>query len=107
MACSSILLMVKASRKLTCWQSDQKNDELLAAFLEDSEGTATKRHAKGVQLIQMQMLREMMAIDRERAITSVRAWSQFVEKGSGRQHNETFESLDTYIPYRIVDVGEM
>ncbi|KAL8857847.1 MAG: hypothetical protein Q9178_005603 [Gyalolechia marmorata] len=88
-------------------QSDQKNDELLAAFLKGSKDGATDFNCYGVQLIQLQMLREMTAIDHERAITAVRAWSKFIESGSGRQHHVAFETLESYLPYRIRDVGEM
>lgn len=86
-------------------KGDQKNDELLTAFLEGAKDNVID--CSGVQLIQMQMLREMVSIDRERALTTVRAWSKFIESGSGRQHHVAFKTLENYLPYRIKDVGEM
>lgn len=61
----------------------------------------------GRKRMQSQLLLEMMAVDRECAISAVKAWAKFLEVGSGRQHAHRFTSLDEYLPYRIMDVGEM
>lgn len=53
------------------------------------------------------MLLDMMKLDRERAITSMKLWAAFVELASGRQPHIQFASLEEYIPYRILDAGEM
>lgn len=48
----------------------------------------------------------MLALDRERALTTMKAWAKFMEIASGRRHHTRFATLDEYIPYRIMDVGE-
>ena len=50
---------------------------------------------------------EMMAIDKDRAIISMKAWSTFIQLSSSRQRTEAFSSLEEYLPYRIIDAGEM
>jgi hypothetical protein len=54
--------------------------------------------------MQAKILHEMIAIDPECALVTMKAWAKFVEVGSSRQHNTV---LDEYLPYRIMDVGEM
>lgn len=36
----------------------------------------------------------------------MKAWAKFMEIASGRRHHTRFATLDEYIPYRIMDVGE-
>ena len=85
---------------------------MMAAFLEaaNTERIAT-RSSEGVKSgkkkIQAQIFLEMLAIDPECAKTTRKPWARFVEVGSSRQHNTRFTSLAEYIPYRIMDVGEM
>ncbi|KAH7026801.1 fusicoccadiene synthase [Macrophomina phaseolina] len=88
-----------------------ENDDMMEAFLEGARsGTinATNPDARrrGKKQIQAQLLREMIAIDREGALTTMKAWAKFVEVGSSRQHR-VYTRLDDYLPYRIMDVGEM
>ena len=61
----------------------------------------------GKKQIQSKLLLEMMAIDRDCAMVTMKAWAKFLEVGSSRQHDTRFTSLEKYLPYRIVDVGEM
>lgn len=49
----------------------------------------------------------MMAIDPERAQTSMKAWARFIELSSARERYEPFSTLEEYLPYRIIDAGEM
>ena len=69
------------------------------------ENAETKRMGK--KRIQSKLLQEMIAIDRECALVTMKAWARFLEVGSSRQHDTRFTSLDRYLPYRIMDVGEM
>ena len=69
-------------------------------FSIDSRGSGKKQ-------VQSQLLLEMLAIDRERALTTMKAWATFVQEASGRQHNTHFATLEEYIPYRAMDAGEM
>lgn len=68
---------------------------------------STSNDIRGEKVIQSQVLSEMMAIDRERAMTTMKAWSTFIEQSAIRERSEPFETLADYLPYRIIDAGEM
>ena len=80
---------------------------MLQAFHEGLETGSIEAQNSGKKQIQAKMLLEMMNIDRDRAMTTTMAWAKFVELASGRQHHVRFATLEEYIPYRIIDVGEM
>ena len=61
----------------------------------------------GKEEILSKIVREMVSIDRERALTAIKAWAAFLELASGRQHAKKFETLEDYYSYRVLDVGEM
>ncbi|KIK55704.1 hypothetical protein GYMLUDRAFT_205331 [Collybiopsis luxurians FD-317 M1] len=91
-------------------QGTIESNDMMQAFLEGVQtGKITKNDAQtkreGKRKIQSQLLLEMFSIDRERAIAFVKAWAEFAEVGSGRQHHENFATLEEYLPYRIVDAG--
>lgn len=83
------------------------------AFLEAAKTGTIDTSAKadmrrvGKKRIQSQLFLEMLAIDPVCAKTTMKSWARFVEVGSSRQHETRFVELDRYIPYRIMDVGEM
>jgi hypothetical protein len=86
---------------------------MMTAFLEAAQ-TGTIDTSKnddvrreGKKRIQTQLFLEMLAIDPECAKTTMKSWARFVELGSSRQHETRFIELAKYIPYRIMDVGEM
>ncbi|KAI1189732.1 fusicoccadiene synthase [Nemania serpens] len=56
--------------------------------------------------LQAQMLSEMMALDPQRAITSMKAWAKFVQLAS-RTRSSPFETLEEYVPSRVIDAGEL
>ncbi|KAJ4361011.1 uncharacterized protein N0V89_001580 [Didymosphaeria variabile] len=56
---------------------------------------------------QAQMFREMAAIDRPRAMVTMKAWAEFLRLTSSRDRQKQFESLEEYIPFRVWDVGQM
>jgi len=62
---------------------------------------------RGEKQMQSQILSEMMAIDPERAVTAMKAWATFVELASARARSQPFATLKEYLPYRIIDAGEM
>ncbi|PCG91803.1 Terpenoid synthase [Penicillium occitanis (nom. inval.)] len=62
---------------------------------------------EGVRQIQGQIFKEMIAIDKERAITTMKNWQKFVQVQSSRKRSEPFSGLDEYLPYRISDAGEL
>jgi fusicocca-2,10(14)-diene synthase len=49
----------------------------------------------------------MMAIDKPRAITTMKSWQRFIDVVSSRQRSEPFNGLADYLPYRISDAGEL
>ncbi|KAI0425631.1 fusicoccadiene synthase [Xylaria sp. FL1042] len=56
--------------------------------------------------LQAQMLSEMMALDSTRAVTSMKAWARFVQLAS-RTRSSPFETLEEYVPSRVIDAGEL
>lgn len=61
----------------------------------------------GAKKMQAQILAEMLAIDAERAVTTMRAWATFIQLASSRPRSIPFSNLEEYLPYRINDAGEM
>jgi hypothetical protein len=49
----------------------------------------------------------MMALDHERAVTTVKSWASFAQNASGKEHHKSFHTLDEYLPYRALDCGQM
>ena len=62
---------------------------------------------EGTKQIRGQIFSEMLAIDKERAMTTMKLWQKFVQVVSSRQRSEPFLNLDEYLPYRISDAGEL
>ncbi|KAF5565863.1 hypothetical protein FNAPI_1411 [Fusarium napiforme] len=56
--------------------------------------------------LQAQIFSEMVAIDHRRAITTMKAWANFVQLAS-RTRMTPFETLEEYIPARVIDSGEL
>ena len=80
---------------------------MLDALHEGAQTGSIDFRDSGKKQIQSQILHEMVAIDRERALTATKSWARFVQLAAGRQHDIHFATLEQYIPYRILDVGEM
>lgn len=80
---------------------------MMDAFEQGAQLGFIESKGSGKRQLQSKILLEMMKLDRERAITSIKLWARFVELASGRQHYVQFASLEEYIPYRIADVGEL
>lgn len=56
--------------------------------------------------LQAGILREMSALDPERAIIAMKAWATFVQLAS-QTRNAPFETLAEYVPARVIDAGEL
>lgn len=80
---------------------------MLDAFQEVARNGSVKGGKNGKQQLQAIIFREMVAIDRERALTAINSWASFVQLASGRRHDNTFVTFEEYLSYRIIDVGEM
>ncbi|KAL8990517.1 MAG: hypothetical protein Q9177_000848 [Variospora cf. flavescens] len=97
-------------------QGDESDRRILDVFGEGvlSQGadpnvsaTGMNTASSGYKRIQSQILSEMAAIDKERALTSMKSWATFVQLAASRQRSQPFASLKEYLPYRIIDAGEM
>lgn len=80
---------------------------MLDAFREGVRNGSILSERDGKKQIQSKIFAEMVAIDRERALTSINSWMEFLQLASGREHDKTFTTLEEYLSYRILDVGEM
>ncbi|KAK5633631.1 hypothetical protein RRF57_009345 [Xylaria bambusicola] len=56
--------------------------------------------------IQAQILSEMIAIDRPRAMVTMKAWAKFVQLAAETRKSD-FRTLEAYLPSRIIDAGEL
>lgn len=83
-----------------------QNNEFLDTFgkhtFDQKLGSTTRPEKR----LQAQILAEMMAIDRERAITTMKAWATFVQLAS-QTRSAPFDTLKEYIPARVIDAGEL
>lgn len=66
-----------------------------------------KSKVNGQKKLQPQILAEMVVLDKERALTSMKSWATFIQLSTSRQRSQPFASLEEYLPYRIIDAGEM
>lgn len=67
--------------------------------------TGNLQSSSGRSQLQAKLMLQLMAIDRERAITLMKSWEALVET-CGRQRASHFNTLEEYIPYRLMDVGQ-
>lgn len=88
-------------------KGDIENDQVLDAFREGARNGQIDALRSGKRQMQAKILNTMMALDRPRALSAMRAWAAFVEQGAGRQHHQRFQTLEEYLPYRTRDVGHM
>ncbi|KAL2817761.1 isoprenoid synthase domain-containing protein [Aspergillus cavernicola] len=86
---------------------DLHNDDLQAAFEEAARTGSIEQSASGKRAIQAHIANEMMSLNKEHAIATLKAWAQFAELGSGRQHETHFKTEQEYIKYRMIDIGTM
>lgn len=87
---------------------DASLDEMGYALEQGSQtGQIEEKGASGKRKIVAQILREMMAIDPERAMVVAKSWAAGVGHSSRRQEDAQFNTLEDYLPYRAFDVGYM
>lgn len=63
----------------------------------DGVDTPSRTTSGGKRQVQTKMMLEMISIDRECALTTMKVWAKFVELASGRQHDDDFKSLSEYM----------
>ncbi|KND93463.1 Ophiobolin F synthase [Tolypocladium ophioglossoides CBS 100239] len=87
---------------------DASLDEMKQALDQGGQtGGIEEKGASGKAKIAAQILREMMAIDPERAMIVAKSWAAGVQHSIRRQDDTDFNTLEGYIPYRCLDVGYM
>lgn len=79
---------------------------MLDAFGDGALNHKVESNTCSEKKLQAQILLEMMAIDPKRAVTSMKAWAKFVQLAS-RTRSQPFDTLEEYLPRRIVDAGEL
>jgi hypothetical protein len=77
-----------------------------SAFLEGAKHGVIAEKEEGKRKIQALILKEMLAIDKDRALTTMNCWAEFLRLAGGREHNKHFATLKDYLPYRSIDVGK-
>lgn len=87
--------------------NDASLDEVGLALNQGQTGKLEDRGSDGKRQIVIQILREMMAIDSERAMNVAKSCASGVRHSSRRKEDTTFKTLEEYIPYRALDVGYM
>ncbi|KAL4914351.1 putative geranylgeranyl diphosphate synthase [Aspergillus aurantiobrunneus] len=85
-------------------QGDEHNDDLKAAFDQVISTGTIKHSGSGKRALQAYVAKRMLSIDKERALTTLKAWSKFLDK-AGRQEDHRFKSEAEYLKYRVHDVG--
>ncbi|KAF2113823.1 isoprenoid synthase domain-containing protein [Lophiotrema nucula] len=84
-----------------------ENDDMLQTFRKVARSQNIPPDTTGKRYMQSRILLDMLALDHERALTTIKSWATFVKTASGCQHHKHFETLDDYLPYRSIDVGQM
>ncbi|KAK4459663.1 isoprenoid synthase domain-containing protein [Cladorrhinum samala] len=65
-----------------------------------------KRDAAGREKMIASVAERMEKIDPGPAAVALRLWAEWFDQGSGRRFYTRFASLDEYLEYRVLDVGE-
>ena len=79
---------------------------MLEAFSMRSRDCDAEAEVIGEKQIQDQILKEMMAIDSERALNSMKLWARGIHLAASRPRSKPFATLEEYLPYRRMDIGE-
>ena len=79
----------------------------MVAFTQGAETGKIEKATSGKRAIQAKIALQMLALNKQQAITTMKAWAKFAELGSGRQHQTHFKTEAEYITYRMVDIGTM
>lgn len=83
------------------------NRQISDAFIEKNQKCGIESKDLGAKKIQLQILSEMTAIDKERALITKNSWSAHMELIAGRERSAPLTTLEEYLPHRIIDAGEL
>ncbi|KKK19851.1 hypothetical protein AOCH_006566 [Aspergillus ochraceoroseus] len=81
-------------------------DQLVDSFSKGAANPHLDSVAGNADKLQAQVIKEMMAIDSDRAITTMKAWVKFLQLAS-RSRSQPQHTLEEYLPGRIIDAGEL
>lgn len=87
-------------------QHSDTNNSILEAFGDKALDSGAASGLRPEKRLQAQILSEMMRIDQQRAVTTMKAWARFVQLAS-QTRTTPFETLEEYIPARVIDAGEL
>jgi hypothetical protein len=79
---------------------------MLETFGENALSVNVNSDTRPEKMPQARILTKMMAIDAERAVTSMKAWAKFVQLASHTRSRPS-DTLEEYLPSRIIDAGEL
>ncbi|PQE07883.1 geranylgeranyl pyrophosphate synthase protein [Rutstroemia sp. NJR-2017a WRK4] len=65
----------------------------------------TVRSVTGTKQIQSKMILDLLNLDRERAENVIDVWKTMVSTTAKRDKTKSFENLEEYVSYRIIDTG--
>lgn len=86
--------------------ADAELDELTPALEQGgATGKIDRKTTSGKAMILAQIIREMAAIDPDRAQMVSKAWSGLMNHNNHRIEEKRFTTLEEYIPFRFQDVG--
>ena len=83
-------------------QGEASLQDVLEGFQTVEQSSDQRRSGK--TRLQSALILKMLSIDRERALTVVKLWKEYLASGGGAGDVE-FDKLDDYIEYRIQDIG--
>ncbi|KAI0164278.1 isoprenoid synthase domain-containing protein [Hypoxylon sp. FL1284] len=92
--------------KLDLQISRSENLDFLETFGSTALSQEVTTNTRPEKRLQAQILAEMLAIDPTRAVTSMKAWASFVQSAT-KARESRFETLESYIPARVIDAGEL
>lgn len=86
---------------------EHANIDVIQGSLEEGVQTGKIEHkgGSGKRKILAQIMREMMAIDPERALVVAKSWVDDVKHMARRTEETDHKTLEEYLPYRSMDVG--
>jgi hypothetical protein len=67
----------------------------------------TGERKSGKRQIQSKMLSEMIAVDKDQALRTIKTWDKFVKTASAHKHLTHFATLDEYLHIKVIDIGQM
>jgi hypothetical protein len=91
-------------KRLKPKQAQKLTSKLGEIFAIEDSCTSDDPDASPMEKLAVTFVKELLAFDRERAIPVINDWRYWLENADTKKV-EDFDTIDEYIPYRIVNVG--